>query len=273
MRLLIAYAKRQVENGYLSLDDVVIPKPFARRILWVGWTFSPSKGGKVRGLHIVVLLWCTGKLKIPSLFACGDPTSLILQQGGHPVTVQASGLNVEGLPGSLKVAAYPTPSSQSKRITGADPQPAIPVLQQAVTQLSLRLELTVVKACHRPCPEPVEGPGGSWAWAGPGARQAASTPTARPKRISCRIEQRNSMIHYWPLWSQTQDFESRITRMDEFHEHCPAISSQIRAVRPFVTFVFQNPALTIPPLSPILPLLYHSIPICFCKALFPWRES
>jgi hypothetical protein len=32
MRLLIAYAKRQSENGYLSLDDVVIPKPFAKCI-------------------------------------------------------------------------------------------------------------------------------------------------------------------------------------------------------------------------------------------------
>jgi hypothetical protein len=73
MRLLIAYAKRQVENGYLSLDDVVIPKPFAKCIPWVGWTFSPSKGGKVRGLHMVVLLWCHGKLKIPVAFRLWRP--------------------------------------------------------------------------------------------------------------------------------------------------------------------------------------------------------
>jgi hypothetical protein len=42
------------------------------------------------------------------------------------------------------------------------------------------------------------------------------------------------------LRSITQDFESRITRMGEFHEHCPLFSSQIRAIRPFATFVFQN---------------------------------
>ena len=28
--------------------------------------------------------------------------------------------------------------------------------------------------------------------------------------------------------------------MGEFYEHCPVISNQIRAIRPFVTFVFQN---------------------------------
>jgi hypothetical protein len=33
--------------------------------------------------------------------------------------------------------------------------------------------------------------------------------------------------------------ESRIARMDEFHERCPVISNQIRAIRPFVPFVFQ----------------------------------
>jgi hypothetical protein len=28
--------------------------------------------------------------------------------------------------------------------------------------------------------------------------------------------------------------------MGEFHEHCPVILSQIRAIHPFMTFVFQN---------------------------------
>ena len=28
--------------------------------------------------------------------------------------------------------------------------------------------------------------------------------------------------------------------MGEFHEHCAVILNQIRAIRPFVTFVFQN---------------------------------
>jgi len=40
--------------------------------------------------------------------------------------------------------------------------------------------------------------------------------------------------------STTQDFESRTTRMGEFHEYCPLFSNQIRAIRPFATFVFQN---------------------------------
>jgi hypothetical protein len=36
--------------------------------------------------------------------------------------------------------------------------------------------------------------------------------------------------------------------MGEFHEHCPVISKQIRAIRPFVTFVFQK--------RPVLELYY-----------------
>jgi hypothetical protein len=34
--------------------------------------------------------------------------------------------------------------------------------------------------------------------------------------------------------------ESRMARMDEFHERYLVISNQIRAIRPFVTFVFQD---------------------------------
>ncbi len=57
----------------IILDDVVIPKPFARCTPWVGWTFSPSKGDKVCGLHIVVLSWCNGGLKIPLAFRLWRP--------------------------------------------------------------------------------------------------------------------------------------------------------------------------------------------------------
>lgn len=55
MRLLIAYAKRQRETGYLSLDGVVIPKPFAKHSL-DGLDFFSHKGDKVRSLHIVLNL-------------------------------------------------------------------------------------------------------------------------------------------------------------------------------------------------------------------------
>ncbi|MDP9380608.1 MAG: hypothetical protein M3Q29_10775 [Chloroflexota bacterium] len=56
MRLLIEWAKRQ-GVGYLSLDDVVVEKAYAKKLAWAGWTYSFAKKRKVYGLHIVVLLW------------------------------------------------------------------------------------------------------------------------------------------------------------------------------------------------------------------------
>lgn len=73
MALLITLAQSYGVKGYLCLDDVVIEKRFSKKCPWTGWTFSTSKGRNVYGLHIVVLLWCTGPVKIPVAFRLWQP--------------------------------------------------------------------------------------------------------------------------------------------------------------------------------------------------------
>src|SRR5262249_50724466 len=43
--------------GYLVVDDVVLEKPFAKRLPWAAWTSSFAKKRKVYGCHIVLLSW------------------------------------------------------------------------------------------------------------------------------------------------------------------------------------------------------------------------
>lgn len=74
MRVLIEWAKRQ-GVGYLSLDDVVVEKAYAKKLRWAGWTYSFAKKRKVYGLHIVVLSWCSkdGNWRIPVGFRLWRP--------------------------------------------------------------------------------------------------------------------------------------------------------------------------------------------------------
>ncbi len=70
---LIRWIQRRGELGYLCLDDVVVEKPFAKLLAWVGWTYSPSEKRHVLGFHIVLLFWCTGSLRIPVGFRLWRP--------------------------------------------------------------------------------------------------------------------------------------------------------------------------------------------------------
>lgn len=70
---LIRWAQRQGGLGYLCLDDVVVEKPFAKRLPWVGWTYSPSQKRHVFGFHIVLCFWCNGTLRIPVGFRLWRP--------------------------------------------------------------------------------------------------------------------------------------------------------------------------------------------------------
>ncbi len=74
-RLLQFYiwAKRRGRSGDLVIDDVVVEKPFARLMRWVGRTDSTTQKRKGRGFHIVVLLWCTGPWRIPVAFRLWRP--------------------------------------------------------------------------------------------------------------------------------------------------------------------------------------------------------
>ncbi len=62
--------------GYLCVDDVVLEKPFAKRLPWVAWTYSFAKKRKVYGCHVVLLSWTsdpTGTWRIPVAFRLWRP--------------------------------------------------------------------------------------------------------------------------------------------------------------------------------------------------------
>lgn len=68
MRLILTYARRLGVKGYLCLDDVVVPKPFSRMVRWVDWVYWATEKRSLRGMNIVVILWCWQGLKLPVAF-------------------------------------------------------------------------------------------------------------------------------------------------------------------------------------------------------------
>jgi hypothetical protein len=75
MHTIITWAKSLGIAGYLAMDDVVVEKPFSKCVPWVGWTYSTSQQRMVRGMHVVVLLWCAGGWRIPVAFRLWRPKS------------------------------------------------------------------------------------------------------------------------------------------------------------------------------------------------------
>jgi hypothetical protein len=75
--LLVAGLSRALGTpGYLVVDDVVIEKPFAKRLPWAAWTYSFAKKRKVYGCHTVLLSWTsdsTGRWRIPVAFRLWRP--------------------------------------------------------------------------------------------------------------------------------------------------------------------------------------------------------
>lgn len=76
IRLARLLSGRLGTSGFLVVDDVVIEKPFAKRLPWVAWTYSFAKKRTVYGCHIVLLSWTsgpTGTWRIPVAFRLGRP--------------------------------------------------------------------------------------------------------------------------------------------------------------------------------------------------------
>ena len=80
MRGLIHFARhlsrRLGTRGYLCVDDVVLEKPFAKRLPWASWTYSFAKKRKVYGVHVVLLSWTSdpaGTWRIPVAFRLWRP--------------------------------------------------------------------------------------------------------------------------------------------------------------------------------------------------------
>jgi hypothetical protein len=77
LRLAGRLSRRLGTPGYLVVDDVVIEKPFAKRLPWAAWTYSFAKQRKVYGCHIVLLSWTSdpaGTWRIPVAFRLWRPT-------------------------------------------------------------------------------------------------------------------------------------------------------------------------------------------------------
>jgi hypothetical protein len=76
IRLARQLGRRLGAPGYLCVDDVVIEKPFAKRLPWAAWTYSFAKKRKVYGGHIVLLSWTSdpsGRWRIPVAFRLWRP--------------------------------------------------------------------------------------------------------------------------------------------------------------------------------------------------------
>lgn len=72
LQALVRWAKTQGQ-GYLCLDEVVIEKAYSRQVAWTGWIYSFAKKRQVYGLHIVVLTYCVGEVRIPVNFRLWRP--------------------------------------------------------------------------------------------------------------------------------------------------------------------------------------------------------
>jgi hypothetical protein len=73
MGCLALWARRKGLAGYLTLDGVIVEKPFSRLSRWMGWNYSYAHQRQVFGFHIVVLTWCTDHWRIPVAFRVWRP--------------------------------------------------------------------------------------------------------------------------------------------------------------------------------------------------------
>jgi hypothetical protein len=82
--ILLALAVRTLfvrEQGYLILDDTVIPKPFATAMESRAWVYSSQDRKPVYGFSLVLLVWTNGTLRIPlglRLWHQGGPSKYVL---------------------------------------------------------------------------------------------------------------------------------------------------------------------------------------------------
>jgi putative transposase len=69
------------EQGYLIIDDTVVPKPFATAMEGLAWVFSSQQGKPVYGFSVVLLIWTDGRVRIAlgiRLWHKGGPSKLAL---------------------------------------------------------------------------------------------------------------------------------------------------------------------------------------------------
>lgn len=70
------FVKRSGVQGYLSLDDVIVPKPFSQAVCWTTKLWCASEKRYVNGMMIVVISWCWGRFKVPLAIRLWSPKSV-----------------------------------------------------------------------------------------------------------------------------------------------------------------------------------------------------
>jgi len=63
--LKILLSKRNLDEGYIVIDETDVDKSFAKNIPGLGWIYSNRKGKYIFGYHLVVAVWTNGKITIP----------------------------------------------------------------------------------------------------------------------------------------------------------------------------------------------------------------
>lgn len=56
---------KQLNQGYLIIDETDVDKSFAQKIPCLGWIYSHRKNKYIFGLHIVVVVWTNTKITLP----------------------------------------------------------------------------------------------------------------------------------------------------------------------------------------------------------------
>lgn len=71
--LIQALQSQTAGLGYLIIDDVIIRKPFGKSIFPTSYVYDHTNNRYVWGMHIVVLLWSNGWIKVPVAFRIWIP--------------------------------------------------------------------------------------------------------------------------------------------------------------------------------------------------------
>jgi hypothetical protein len=79
----ITYISGTPSMGYLILDDVIVPKRYAKKLAYVYWDWDYINSKKIRCMRVVLLLWTNGSIKLPVGFALWHKkgSAFLTQQG------------------------------------------------------------------------------------------------------------------------------------------------------------------------------------------------
>jgi len=68
-----AIQSQTADLGHLIIDDVIVRKPFGKSIAPASYVYDHTNNNYVWGIHIVVLLWSNGWIKVPVAFRIWIP--------------------------------------------------------------------------------------------------------------------------------------------------------------------------------------------------------